>query len=335
MTAPSQPSALPAADALPHALLRAGLIPPGRYLEAVAAVRDEARWRRWGQAALLAVAVAQILTAVVFFFAFNWAALPPFAKLGLIQAAIVLCVAGAWLGRRRPAAWEALLTAAAVLVGVLLAVFGQIYQTGADAWTLFAGWAALILPWATLTRALAPWVLWLAVAGLGGAAYAGQIAIPMEWIRAEAVAILLALFYLAVLALHEVAGSRGATRLRAAWLRRLLVAVILAITFSAAAPAVFDDAPDVHGWLALSAFAFAAAGLGAAGCWRGDLPVVALAVLAASLLLTLGGLRIAFETGDAVGGSLLLLAVVAAVFGAALSLLHRVRAWMAGAAGDG
>lgn len=325
----------PTGHDLPYALLRAGLIPASRYLEAVAAVRDDAAWVRWGRAALLVVAVAQILAAVAFFFAFNWAALPPFAKLGLIQAAIVMCVAGAWLGRGHPAAWEALLTAAAVLVGVLLAVFGQIYQTGADAWTLFAGWAVLILPWAALTRALAPWVLWLAVAGIGGAAYAGQIAIPMGWIRAEAVAVLLALFYLAVLAVHEAAGSRGAIRLRAPWLRRLLVATVLAITFAAAAPAVFDEPPDAHGRLALAAFAAAAVGLGVAGRRRGDLPVVALAVLAASLFLTLAGLRFALETEDPVGGSLLLLLVVAGVFGAALALLRRIRARMAEAAADG
>ena len=39
------------------------------------------------------------------------------------------------------------LLAASVLVGIFLAVFGQIYQTGADAYQLFVTWAYLIVIW--------------------------------------------------------------------------------------------------------------------------------------------------------------------------------------------
>src|SRR3546814_11484716 len=106
-TAPAPPP--PAAEALPHALLRAGMIAPARYLEAVGIVREDGFWRRWGLAALLALAVGQLLAGIVFFFAFNWAGLPAYARLGVVEAGIVLCVAGAWHGRPRPVAWAALL----------------------------------------------------------------------------------------------------------------------------------------------------------------------------------------------------------------------------------
>ena len=56
-----------------------------------------------------------------------------------------------------------LLSAAAVLLGALLAVYGQTYQTGADPWGLFATWALLILPWA-VAACFTP--LWLLVIGL-------------------------------------------------------------------------------------------------------------------------------------------------------------------------
>lgn len=327
MTESSEPSALPAA-ALPYTLLRAGLIPPARFLEAVGLVRDEAFWRRWGQAALLALAVGQVLAGVVFFFAFNWAALPAFAKLGLIEAGIVLCVAGAWLGRGRPAAWSVLVTSAATLVGVLLAVFGQIYQTGADAYTLFVGWALLILPWVGLSRTLATWALWLVVAGVGGAAWAIQIAIPLGWLRPEPLAALLALFYTAALLLRELAARRWGGWLAPLWPRRLLAAAILALTGSAATPAVFEGEPGPAGWLAVAGFAVAVAGLGSWGRRMHDLPVVALAVLAGSLYLCLVGGRIAGETGDAAGGAFTFLLLVAAVFGTAFAVLRRLRAGM-------
>lgn len=324
---PPRAAPLPDGD-LPWALLRAGLLPSGRYLEAVRLVRDDGFWQRWGRSLLLALAIGQILAGIVFFFAFNWAELPPFAKLGLIQAGIVLCTMGAWIGRARRAAWDALLTAAAVLVGVLLAVFGQIYQTGADAYTLFVGWGLLILPWVALSGALAPWTLWLAVAGIAGSTYAAQIALPMGWVSPEAVAVLLAAFYVAALAARELAARRGIGWLQPLWPRRLLAAVVLGVTFSAAAPVVFEQAIEPAHLLALAAFAGATAGLGGIGrLWR-DLPVVVLAVLAGSLFAIALGARVAAETGEPVAGALVLLVVVAGVYGGAMALLRRIRAGM-------
>ena len=52
-----------------------------------------------------------------------------------------------------------MLTGCSVLVGALLAVYGQVYQTGADAWQLFAGWAALIAGWAVAGRFVPLWML--------------------------------------------------------------------------------------------------------------------------------------------------------------------------------
>lgn len=315
--------------ALPFALVRAGLLPSARYLEAVGLVRDDAFWGRWARNALLAVAVGQLLAGIAFFFAFNWAELPPFAKLGLIQGGIVACAAGAWIGRRHRVAWEALLTAAAALVGVLLAVFGQIYQTGADAYTLFVGWGLLILPWVVLARALPLWVLWLTVAGVGGFTYAVQVAIPLDRIDAEATIVLLAAFYAAALLARELGARLGLAWLQPLWLRRLLVFVILALTFFLAGPVVLDFGFGVEdGRLALASFLLATIGLGVVFTWQRDLPSVVLAVLAASLFLCTIGLRVAVDSDDLVGGSFLLLVVVAAVFGGALALLRRLRTWM-------
>ena len=50
-------------------------------------------------------------------------------------------------GRRGGRAGKAALLAASLFVGALLALIGQIYQTGADTFEMFAAWAALILPW--------------------------------------------------------------------------------------------------------------------------------------------------------------------------------------------
>lgn len=42
-----------------------------------------------------------------------------------------------------------------------MAFYGQTYQTGADPWTLFFGWAVLMLPWALVGSAPVLWLIFL------------------------------------------------------------------------------------------------------------------------------------------------------------------------------
>jgi len=113
----------------------------------------------WGGALLLALAV-------VFFFAYNWADLHHFAKLGIAVMALLACVVAALAAQPTGRVWQAALVSAAVCVGALLALIGQIYQTGADIWELFAAWCALMLPFVLLARAWPGWLLCLLVANV-------------------------------------------------------------------------------------------------------------------------------------------------------------------------
>jgi uncharacterized membrane protein len=54
----------------------------------------------------------------------------------------------------------------AIFTGVLLALYGQTYQTGADPWQLFFNWSLLILPWVVISRFPVLWVLWLSLLNL-------------------------------------------------------------------------------------------------------------------------------------------------------------------------
>ncbi|NKF49176.1 DUF2157 domain-containing protein [Shewanella sp. WXL01] len=60
---------------------------------------------------------------------------------------------------------------AAILLGVLLALFGQTYQTGADPWQLFFNWALLVTPWVIVSRFAPLWVLWLALLNVAASLY--------------------------------------------------------------------------------------------------------------------------------------------------------------------
>jgi len=118
-------------------------------------------WRRWLDMALMALGTALLCAGVIVFFAFNWQDLHKFSKFGLLAGALTLLAAFAWLRPAGDTAGRAALCGAQVVAGVLLAVIGQTYQTGADAWQLFALWALLAVPWALAARAAPHW--WLVI----------------------------------------------------------------------------------------------------------------------------------------------------------------------------
>ena len=91
----------------------------------------------------------------------NWAGFSRFEKLGLIGGVLAISALAA---ASAPRARAPLLLVTTSAVGGLLALIGQIYPSGADAWELFAAWAALALPFALAARHDAVWSLWTLVA---------------------------------------------------------------------------------------------------------------------------------------------------------------------------
>lgn len=150
-------------------LIQQGLITTDKVDVAlmVSGVRpDSTDWRRFIDRSLLLLGALSCAFAILFFVAYNWYEIGRFTKFGLVQAAIVLAIGCYWkLGVNKLSAKVSLL-AAAILVGVLLALYGQTYQTGADPWQLFFSWALLLLPWALLGRFAAIWVVWLLLVNL-------------------------------------------------------------------------------------------------------------------------------------------------------------------------
>ncbi len=119
-------------------------------------------WRSFIDNLLLWLGASALAASVLFFVAHNWEAMGRFAKFGLVQLLIIAAIAACvWFRQERLG--KVCLFVASILVGVLLALYGQTYQTGADPWQLFATWAVLIVPW-TLAARFTP--LWLVLVGL-------------------------------------------------------------------------------------------------------------------------------------------------------------------------
>ena len=268
--------------------------------------------------------------AAVFFLAYNWEAMHRFARLGLVVGVLVACCAGALAARPLGVAWRAALFGACVATGAVLALVGQTYQTGADVWQLFAAWAALMLPFAWLSRSSASWVLWLGVANL---ALMRALSQSVWWgffdTLSNAHALLaIAAFNLIVLLVFE-GFARWLIARPTRWIHRLAALGVLAPLCAGA----------VLGWweseFRIVAATFSVvAGLAAAVYHRArrDLPILALAVYGGIAVLAAGLVKL-LRVENFLNMNLVGLFIIAASAGAGVWLagLHRQSAAGGGA----
>ena len=142
----------------------AGVLPRERLPEALriaGVVPSASRWQAFLMRAFTWLGMALLAAAAVCFVAANWQALGRFAKFALVEGALAATLAFAlWRGLDTQGGRIALFACAA-LMGVLLALVGQVYQTGADTVELFLAWAVAIAVWVAVGRQPALWLLWL------------------------------------------------------------------------------------------------------------------------------------------------------------------------------
>lgn len=154
-------------------LIDQGVIPRERIDEAAAlTVRPaSAAWWRFIDGLLLALGSLSVAFALLFFIAYNWNDLGRFTKFGLVQVFLVAALIGYCRCAPGTIGAKVSLLIATIGLGVLLALFGQTYQTGADPWQLFFNWALLMLPWALISRFPALWLLWVALINISAVLY--------------------------------------------------------------------------------------------------------------------------------------------------------------------
>jgi uncharacterized membrane protein len=272
----------------------AGLIPNERYFDAVQAARDTSAWNAWARTALLGLGVGQLLAGIVFLFAYNWDDLPPFAKFGIIEAGVLLSVLGALAARPDRPAGQALLIAASVFTGALLAVIGQIYQTGADAYELFTAWALLMTPWVLASRSAGHWLLWFVVIGTAYVLYWKQVLVPLGIVSQIELAVILAGFCTLVLGTRELAADDGVIWTQPHWTRLIALFATLFILFVATLAWLLGETSQILG---LAFFVpVSAATLIAYGSDRTDFAALTITGGFVALALMAGGWRVLDET---------------------------------------
>jgi uncharacterized membrane protein len=301
----------------------AGRVAPDREREVLRTAEitpSPAQWRVFlGQLTLWLGTIA-LAAAVIFFFAFNWDDLGRLAKFALVEAAILAGLLVCWRVDLDNIAGKAVLLLLSLLAGALLALTGQIYQTGADTFELFAWWAVLILPW-VLVGCFSPlWLVWLALLNLAVFLY-----FQRAW---EMDGLLWALFGLNGLALvaWEAAHRSRLEWLRDSWPPRLVAIAGAAMATALMVWAIMGGAGGGSAALAVPAYV---AWLAALYYWyrrrRPDLFMLAAGLL--SLIVTVAALLSNNILGSGSGGLLLIgLVVIGMSAGGAIWLKSVARA---------
>ncbi|EPH12302.1 DUF2157 domain-containing protein [Myroides odoratimimus] len=121
-------------------------------------------WQKFIKYLTLALGAGFLLSGIVFFFAYNWADLHKNIKFLLVFTLLTISVIGAVYPKLNAVVKQVSLLSASILVGVLFAVYGQVYQTGANAYDLFFMWVLAVTPWSVLNKFSPQWLFYAVLA---------------------------------------------------------------------------------------------------------------------------------------------------------------------------
>lgn len=188
---------------------------------------DSIQWRRFLNLLLPALGISLMVSGIIFFFAYNWADLNKFAKLGLLEGMLVIAIALVLFTRWNLPVKQIILTGASFLVGALFAVYGQIYQTGANAYDFFLGWTVFVTLWVIVSGYLPLWLVWIGLVNITIYFYKEQIAVSNEGLMVLLNNSRTLICTLAVI-VAEGLYALGKTRKRTAWFINTVALVALA-----------------------------------------------------------------------------------------------------------
>lgn len=137
---------------------------------------DNEAWQKFLRLFFISLGVGFTVSGIVFFFAYNWADLHKFTKIGLTEGVLIATTILALLPKINGNIKNIILTGSSILIGVLFAVFGQIYQTGANAYDFFLAWTVFTTLWVLVSNFAPLWLLYLVLINTTFILYSQQVA---------------------------------------------------------------------------------------------------------------------------------------------------------------
>lgn len=278
------------------------------------------------------LAAALIGLGLVFWVAAHWDTLGRTGRFALLQVVLLVMAVGAVA---RPEARVPLSLLVLLSTGGLLAYFGQTYQTGADAWQLFALWAVLMLPLCWGLRSDVLWTPWALVSmtavSLWVQTHTGHTwrALPDD-VAAHMAGWALGLLVALVLS-PPLRRATGASM----WALRLSLTLLVVMVSASALGALFQR--EVAGQYGLGLVLLAALAVWLSLRSNFDIFGLSAAALGLNTLLFGGLVRLLFDRsadGDMVGRLLLLGLMAAALLAGTVSLILRLSRHHTGSVGS-
>lgn len=185
----------------------------------------------------LSAGLLLLLSGIIFFFAYNWGSLHKFAKLGLVQTGMLGIAIALLVFKPSDFVLKLGLTAISVLVGISFAVFGQIYQTGADAYDFFLGWSIFVTAWVAIAGFPFLWFFYLILINLTISLYLIQV---QMLVAEDVLYLIVALINTIALSIWEYIINGNRSNWVHALLTRMIGAVIITALTIAVVWTIFD-----------------------------------------------------------------------------------------------
>lgn len=128
---------------------------------------DAKAWMRFVQVLTLTLGSGLMLAGIIFFFAYNWALMHRWVKMGIAVALILAVFAVAIKVKMSDFTRKITVSVLCGVVGVFWAIFGQVYQTTADSYVFFLTWACCILAWVYIADFYPLWTIFIVLMSMG------------------------------------------------------------------------------------------------------------------------------------------------------------------------
>jgi len=199
---------------------------------------DAPAWTQFAKIFTIGLGATFFILGVIFFFAFNWDELHKFVKLGIVEALVIIPVAIIILTDVDDYFKKILLTVASVLTGTIFAVFGQVYQTGANAYDLFLIWTIAITVWVIIADFQPLYLFYIALLNTTFALACVQTNLDLDVYTVFS--ILFAINALAALGLHYFAYRKKIDSL-SLWFDKVLALIVLLAVSIPTVVGIFSD----------------------------------------------------------------------------------------------
>jgi len=137
---------------------------------------DLKSWVKFLKILFITLGLSFTLLGLIFFFVYNWNNLDKFIKFVLVEALLITSISVVLFTKINETTKNIILTAAILLIGVSFAIFGQVYQTGADTYDFFLAWTIFATLWVVVSNFASSWLIYIILINATLFLYAEQVA---------------------------------------------------------------------------------------------------------------------------------------------------------------